>query len=57
MASGEGEGCCGGYQSEHKGAQLIEKVQGSLQAVLGFPLLLILPLLRKHCAVEAGLLR
>ncbi len=54
--TGEGVGCCGGYESEHRGAQLIDHVDGSLQAVLGFPLLLVLPLLRTHCAVEAGLL-
>ena len=54
--SGEGVGSCGGYESEHRGAQLIARVDGSLQAVLGFPLLLVLPLLRAHCPVEAGLL-
>ncbi|MDP2339362.1 MAG: Maf family protein [Deltaproteobacteria bacterium] len=57
VATGEGVGSCGGYESENRGAQLIERVQGSLQAVLGFPLLLVLPMLRKHCALEAGLLR
>ena len=56
VSSGEGVGSCGGYESEHRGAQLIAHVDGSLQAVLGFPLLLVLPLLRAHCAVEAGLL-
>lgn len=54
--TGEGVGCCGGYESEHRGAQLIDHVEGSLQAILGFPLLLVLPLLRAHCPVEAGLL-
>lgn len=54
--SGEGGGSCGGYESENRGAQLIERIDGSLQAVLGFPLLLLLPLLRRHCASEAGLL-
>ena len=56
VATGEGEGSCGGYESEHRGAQLIAGVDGNLQAVLGFPVLLVLPLLRRHCAVEAGLL-
>ncbi len=56
VATGEGEGSCGGYESEHRGAQLIAHVDGNLQAVLGFPVLLVLPLLRRHCAVEAGLL-
>lgn len=55
--SGEGAGSCGGYEIEHRGAQLIERVDGSLQAVLGFPLLLLLPLLRAWCPAEAGLLR
>ncbi len=55
-ATGEGQGSCGGYESEHRGAQLIARVEGSLQAVLGFPLLLVLPLLRAHCPREAGLL-
>lgn len=55
-ATGEGEGSCGGYEIEHRGAQLVARVDGSLQAVLGFPLLLLLPLLQKHCAAEAGLL-
>ncbi len=54
--TGEGGGSCGGYESEHRGAQLIAHVDGSLQAVLGFPLLLVLPLLRAHCPKEAGLL-
>ena len=54
--TGEGVGCCGGYESEHRGAQLIAHVDGSLQAVLGFPLLLVLPLLRAHCPRQAGLI-
>lgn len=56
VQTGEGVGSCGGYESEHRGAQLIDHVDGNLQAVLGFPVLLVLPLLRRHCAVEAGLL-
>lgn len=56
VATGEGSGSCGGYESENRGAQLIEHVDGSLQAVLGFPLLRVLTLLRVHCPVEAGLL-
>jgi septum formation protein len=56
VATGEGQGSCGGYESEHRGAQLIEHVEGNLQAVLGFPVLLVLPLLRQFCPVEAGLL-
>ena len=56
VATGEGQGSCGGYESEHRGAQLIEHVDGNLQAVLGFPVLLVLPLLRRFCPNEAGLL-
>ncbi len=53
---GEGVGSCGGYELEHRGAQLVDRVDGNIQAVLGFPLLLVLPLLRRHCAAAAGLL-
>jgi septum formation protein len=56
VATGEGQGSCGGYESEHRGAQLIASVDGNLQAVLGFPVLLVLPLLRRRCRHEAGLL-
>jgi septum formation protein len=56
VATGEGTGSCGGYESEHRGAQLIERVVGNVQAVLGFPVLLVLPMLRRHCAAAAGLL-
>ena len=56
VATGEGQGSCGGYESEHRGAQLIASVDGNLQAVLGFPVLLVLPLLRRRCPREAGLL-
>jgi septum formation protein len=47
-ASGEGRSSCGGYESEHRGAQLIEKVDGSLHAVLGLPLLGVLDALRRE---------
>lgn len=56
VATGEGRGSCGGYESEHRAAQLIAAVDGDLQAVLGFPLRLVLPLLRAHCPTDAGLL-
>ena len=56
VATGEGSGSCGGYESENRGAQLIERVDGNLHAVLGFPLLRVLALLRVHCPTEAGLL-
>jgi septum formation protein len=54
--SGEGAHSCGGYELEHRGAQLIARVDGDVHAVLGLPLLLVLPLLRAHCRAEAGLL-
>ena len=56
VATGEGQGSCGGYECEHRGAQLIARVDGNVQAVLGFPVLLVLPLLRAQCPREAGLL-
>lgn len=46
-ASGEGRGSCGGYESENRGAQLIEKIEGSQHAVLGLPLLGVLNALRR----------
>lgn len=47
VATGEGRGSCGGYESEHRGAQLIERVEGSLHAVLGLPLFGVLAALRQ----------
>ena len=46
VATGEGTWCCGGYESEHRGAQLIERVDGGLHAVLGLPLFGLLGALR-----------
>ena len=46
LASGEGAWSCGGYQIEHRGAQLIAHVQGSLHAVLGLPLFGVIEALR-----------
>lgn len=56
VASGEGRGSCGGYELENRGCQLVDDVAGDMQAVLGFPLRLVLPMLRHHCRREAGLL-
>jgi septum formation protein len=56
VALGEGQGSCGGYELEHRGYQLVDVVDGDLQAVLGFPMRLVLPMLRAHCPREAGLL-
>ena len=46
-ATGEGRWSCGGYESENRGAQLIAKVDGSLQVVLGLPLFSVLAALRQ----------
>jgi septum formation protein len=46
--SGEGKGSCGGYESEHRGAQLIHRIDGNMHAVLGLPLLGVLDALRRH---------
>jgi septum formation protein len=51
--TGEGRGSCGGYESEHRGAQLIERIEGSTHAVLGLPLLPLLAALR---GIAPGLL-
>lgn len=48
VATGEGSGSCGGYESENRGAQLIARVEGSAHAVLGLPLLGVLEALRRH---------
>lgn len=56
VATGEGRGSCGGYELEHRGCQLVADVAGDMQAVLGFPLRIVLPMLREHCPREAGLL-
>lgn len=47
VATGEGAGSCGGYESEHRGAQLIARIDGSLHVVLGLPLLGVLASLRE----------
>lgn len=57
VAGGEGKGSCGGYEIEHRGAQLVASVDGSVHAVLGLPLLLVLRMLRDSGVDVAGLLR
>jgi septum formation protein len=56
VASGEGKGGCGGYEIEHRGAQLVERVDGSLHAVLGLPLFAVLRMLRESGVDVPGLL-
>lgn len=57
VASGEGKGSCGGYESEHRGAQLMARIDGSMHAVLGLPLLGVLQALRDDGVSVPGLLR
>ena len=46
VASGEGAGCAGGYEAEHRGAWLIESVEGSWSNVLGLPVMRLISELR-----------
>jgi septum formation protein len=48
VASGEGSGCCGGYQAEARGALLIERIEGDWFNVLGLPLYTLIRLLRQE---------
>lgn len=44
---GEWRGCVGGYQIENVGAQLVKRVDGDLNAVMGLPLFPLLEVLRR----------
>ncbi|MCP4809729.1 MAG: septum formation protein Maf [Proteobacteria bacterium] len=46
VASGEGAGCAGGYEVEHRGAWLIEGIEGSWFNVVGLPVLRLVAELR-----------
>jgi len=46
LACGEGRDCCGGYQIEGRGAQLIESVDGDWFNVVGLPLMRVITALR-----------
>ena len=47
LDTGEWRGCVGSYQIENRGANLVERVDGDLNAVLGMPLFPLLALLRR----------
>lgn len=46
--TGEWKGCCGGYRIEAQGLQLVEKIQGSLMAIYGLPLIPLIAALRMN---------
>lgn len=46
VATGEGSACAGGYRAEALGAQLIERVEGDWQNVIGLPLYPLVTALR-----------
>lgn len=48
VQSGEGSGCAGGYQAEARGAQLIERIEGDWNNVIGMPLFAVISLLRRE---------
>jgi septum formation protein len=47
VATGEGRGSAGGYEIEHRGAQLMLAVHGSWFNVVGLPLLPLISALRE----------
>lgn len=48
VASGEGAGSAGGYEAEHRGAVLIDRIEGDWFNVIGLPLYRVLPVLRER---------
>ena len=46
VATGEGKGSCGGYESEGRGGQLIARIEGTQFGLMGLPLLGVLDALR-----------
>lgn len=47
LDSGEWQGCVGSYQIENLGANLVERVDGDLHAVMGMPFFALLAILRQ----------
>jgi septum formation protein len=47
VATGEWEGCAGGYRLEGRGIQLIEKIEGDYFNIIGLPLIPLLATLRR----------
>jgi septum formation protein len=45
--------CAGGYEIEHKGAQLFEKIEGDFFCILGMPLLEIMSFLKLRGVLES----
>ncbi len=54
VGTGEWQGCCGGYQIENQGIQLVEKIEGSLMAIYGLPLVPLLDILRGEGFLESS---
>ena len=48
VKTGEGAGSAGGYEAEHRGALLIEEIEGDWFNVIGLPLYKVLPVLRER---------
>lgn len=47
LATGEWEGCAGGYQIEHRGLALFERIEGDLHTIRGLPMTLLVRMLRE----------
>lgn len=48
LSTGEGRECCGGYQVEGLGAQLIARIEGDWFNVVGLPVLSVIAALRER---------
>lgn len=48
VATGEGAGSAGGYEAEHRGAFLIERIEGDWFNVIGLPLYTLIPMLSRR---------